>query len=141
MIAIQSSALAAQSLGCLAPSSRHLCSTGPGTESSSVRSVIFWIGRKMSLLAELVSHLTGLRLSGKSGQIKVTWLESNQNQTDLNRKSGSSTCGQQWYALVANGSQFQPSAKKHFKPSSQPKTLNLLGKSAKHALKNTSKIL
>ena len=71
--------VAAQNLGCLAPSVRHLCSTGPGIASTSVRSGIFWNGRKMSLLTELVSHrtynttympaLTGFRLSGKSGQI------------------------------------------------------------------------
>ena len=99
MIDTQSSALAHRSLwrrrvavqfwGCLAPSARHLCSTGPGIASSSVRCGIFRNGRKMSLLTELVSHLarnstympalTGLRISGMSGQIKP----SGQNQTKI----------------------------------------------------------
>ena|SRR3984957_10076311 len=35
MINAQSSALAAQDFGCLAPSSRHLCSNGSGTASST----------------------------------------------------------------------------------------------------------
>ncbi len=39
---------------CLAPSARHLCSIGPGTVSSSVRSGIFCPSRKMSLRTELV---------------------------------------------------------------------------------------
>jgi len=80
MIDAQTLALAAQDLGCLAPSARHLCSTGLGIAFSSVRCGIFWNGRKMSLLTELVFQhtrnstympaLTGLRLSGKSGQIR-----------------------------------------------------------------------
>jgi len=97
MFDAQTSALAGQDLGCLAPSARHLCSTGPTTGSSSVRSGIFWNGRKMSLLAELIfpsTHnstympaLTGLRLNSESGQIKAIRQKSNRIQTDLNRKS------------------------------------------------------
>jgi len=50
MIDLQSSALAAQGFGCLAPSARHLCRTGPGIASNSVRCGIFWNSRTMSLL-------------------------------------------------------------------------------------------
>ena len=50
--------VAAQNWGCLAPSARHLCSTGLGIASSSVRSSIFWNDQMMSLLTELVHHHT-----------------------------------------------------------------------------------
>ena len=45
--------VAAQNWGCLAPSARHPCRTGPEIESSSVRCGIFWNDQMMSFLTEL----------------------------------------------------------------------------------------
>ena len=155
MIDTQSSALAHRSLwrrrvavqfwGCLAPSARHLCSTGPGITSSSVRSGIFWNGRKMSLLTELVSHLarnstympalTGLRLSGKSGQIRPKL----KRQAKIKPKSNQKTIS------IPHARRPAPSAcycqplpafpQKHFKPSSRPRTLKSLANRAKKSPK------
>jgi hypothetical protein len=83
--------IAAQILGSLAPSARHPCRIGPGTESSSVRCGIFWNGRTMSLLAELLfqhTHnstympaLTGLRLGFKTGRNQTDQTEIKPNLT------------------------------------------------------------
>jgi len=74
---------------------RSMESTGPGTKSSSVRRSIFWNGRKMSLLAELVSYrtrnstympaLTGFRLCALGDSLANGGLgasQSGRNQTD-----------------------------------------------------------
>jgi len=46
-------------------------------------------------------HPCSLRLGGMSGQIKVIWPKSNQNQAESNQKSGSATC--QWRLPHASG--------------------------------------